>query len=116
MTREPYLMESKEGRELFDNWVDVWVAKVASSKHWDVSDRWHETISEANHADQNGAPKITPGMEAMTVMHLDNQEFRVACMVKERKGTGPTYQSHKKKTDSPWTIPNGGQMPWRGLE
>ena len=115
MTREPYLMESDEGNEIFDLYVDVMLAKSAGKAHWGDDHRHTKTVSKAVHEDQrNKPPCVTPGMEAMLVMFVENLQYRVACLVAERKGQGAKYQHIKTKHDSPYTIPDGGQLPWGG--
>ena len=109
VTREPELMNTEEGRKLFDDYSNVWLGKVATHHHWDKEVRSTQTISQATKDD--GSPCITPGMEALVYMNFTNQQHRLPNIV-EAKKTGIPYK--KSKDESPWTITDGGQMVWGG--
>ena len=57
ITRDKKLMESDEGKALFDDYVDNWLKCCAFPEHWDKDIRLCETVSKAMHQDE-GVPKI----------------------------------------------------------
>ena len=80
VTREPHLMESADGRALFDDYVDNWLPKVAFAEHFGPDVRHHFTISEAVH-DPDDVDKrfkgeaCSPGKEAFFYMAYLNGHY-----------------------------------------
>jgi hypothetical protein len=108
--REPHLMDTAKGRAIFDDFVDTWLFKTAGKANWDVNKRHHETVSNANREDGN--PCIDAGMEAMCFMFFENQHYRHAALAIAKLG-GAKYDS-KNSNASPWTVSDGGQLPYGG--
>ncbi len=109
--REPRLMNTPEGRAVFDDYVDRWLYRIAGKANWDIDKRHHQTVSLAAR-DVDGEPCIDPGMEAMLFMFFENQHHRHAGLAIAKMG-GPDFSTKKGKT-SPWTCSDGGQMPYGG--
>ena len=120
-TREPTLMDTEEGCALFDEYVDVWLAKAGLLEHWDKQWRHHLTISEATHEeDRKGEcgdkhPCITAGTEAFLVVAIENGvSSRFAYIVKVHKSKDMTYDSKHPEASCPFVNSKGGVLKWGG--
>ena len=94
LTRSPKLLETDEGLALFDEYVDVWLPKVALPEHWDKNFRHHQTVSKATHIERAGEfgtdhPCVTAGTEAFLQSFIKNGETQPGL---NEKGETITYR------------------------
>ena len=115
VTREEYIFNTKEARELFAKYVDVWLFKIVGKHHWDKHIRHNQTVSLAEHhdSDQNKAC-INPGTEAFLFLVYEGGQSKWPYNV-ECKQMGKNFsQKHDATRHCPWMVSDGGQMEWGG--
>ena len=91
ITRDPKLMESVEGRALFDEYNETWLKCCAFNEHWSDDIKYFNRISEARH-DDDEVPAglhglhIEPGTEAfLYVAYCNGMVSRFQRLIELRK-------------------------------